>query len=149
DMNERILPHNIEAEQAVIGAIFLEPNAFSTALERIVSKDFYRANHQVIIEAMLNLYETVEQIDMVTVTTLLSNSDKLEIAGGVPYLTDVAGSVPTAANIDYYSQIVEEKAVLRRLIQTASDIVTNTFSKEDEVEEALDDAERTILEVSS
>src|SRR5699024_12792214 len=78
-----------------------------------------------------------------------SNSDKLEIAGGVPYLTDVAGSVPTAANIDYYSQIVEEKAVLRRLIQTASDIVTNTFSKEDEVEEALDDAERTILEVSS
>ncbi|HLR53583.1 MAG TPA: replicative DNA helicase [Pseudogracilibacillus sp.] len=148
-MNERIPPHNIEAEQAVIGAIFLEPNAFSTASERIESKDFYRANHQVIFEAMFDLFEKGEPIDMVTVTTLLSNSDKLEIAGGVPYLTDVAGSVPTAANIDYYSQIVEEKAVLRRLIQTASDIVTNTFSKEDEVEEALDDAERTILEVSS
>lgn len=148
-MNERIPPHNIEAEQAVIGAIFLEPNAFSTASERIESKDFYRANHQVIFEAMFDLFEKGEPIDMVTVTTLLSNSEKLEIAGGVPYLTDVAGSVPTAANIDYYSQIVEEKAVLRRLIQTASDIVTNTFSKEDEVEEALDDAERTILEVSS
>ncbi|HLQ96453.1 MAG TPA: replicative DNA helicase [Pseudogracilibacillus sp.] len=148
-MNERIPPHNIEAEQAVIGAIFLEPNAFSTASERIESKDFYRANHQVIFEAMFDLFEKGEPIDMVTVTTLLSNSEKLEIAGGVPYLTDIAGSVPTAANIDYYSQIVEEKAVLRRLIQTASDIVTNTFSKEDEVEEALDDAERTILEVSS
>ena len=97
-MNERIPPHNIEAEQAVIGAIFLEPNAFSTASERIESKDFYRANHQVIFEAMFDLFEKGEPIDMVTVTTLLSNSDKLEIAGGVPYLTDVAGSVPTAAN---------------------------------------------------
>src|SRR5699024_8503883 len=133
-MNERIPPHNIEAEQAVIGAIFLEPNAFSTTSERIELKDFYRANQQVIFEAMFDLFEKDEPIDMVTVSTLLSNSDKLEIAGGVPYLTDVAGSVPTAANIDYYSQIVEEKAVLRRLIQTASDIVTNTFSKEDEVE---------------
>src|SRR5699024_10400718 len=107
-MNERIPPHNIEAEQAVIGAIFLEPNAFSTDSERIESKDFFRANHLVIFEVMFDLFEKGEPIDMVTVTTLLSNSEKLEIAGGVPYLTDIAGSVPTAANIDYYSQIVEE-----------------------------------------
>src|SRR5699024_7335717 len=138
-----------EAEQAVIGAVFLEPDVFSEASERIGPKDFYRANHQVIFEAMYDLFEKGEPIDIVTVTTLLSNNEKLEIAGGVPYLTDIASSVPTAANIDYYSEIVEEKAVLRRLIQTASDIVTNTFAKEDEVEEVLDEAERTILEVSS
>lgn len=148
-MNERIPPHNIEAEQAVIGAVFLEPDVFSTASERVGPRDFYRANHQVIFEAMYDLFEKGEPIDIVTVTTLLSNNEKLEIAGGVPYLTDIAGSVPTAANVDYYSQIVEEKAVLRRLIQTATDIVTNTFAKEDEVEEALDEAERSILEVSS
>lgn len=148
-MNERIPPHNIEAEQAVIGAIFLEPDAFSTASERISPNDFYRASHEVIYEAMFQLFEKGEPIDIVTVTTLLANSDKLDIAGGVPYLTDLASSVPTAANIDYYSKIVEEKALLRRLISTATDIVTNTFSKEDEVEEVLDEAERSILEVSS
>jgi len=148
-MNERIPPHNIEAEQAVIGAVFLEPNAFSTAAERITPADFYRASHEVIFEAMFSLFEKGEPIDIVTVTTLLSNSEKLDIAGGVTYLTDVAGSVPTAANIDYYSKIVEEKALLRRLIHTATNIVTQTFSKEDEVSEVLDEAERSILEVSS
>lgn len=148
-MNERIPPHNIEAEQAVIGAIFLEPDVFSTASERIGPADFYRASHEVIFEAMYKLFEKGEPIDIVTVTTLLANSDKLDIAGGVTYLTDLASSVPTAANIDYYSKIVEEKALLRRLISTATDIVTKTFSREDEVEEVLDEAERSILEVSS
>lgn len=148
-MNERIPPHNIEAEQAVIGAVFLEPEAFSTAAERIGPNDLFRPSHQIIFEAMHQLFEKGEPIDIVTVTTLLSNSQKLDIAGGVTYLTDIASSVPTAANIDYYSKIVEEKAVLRRLIQTATDIVTSTFSKEDQVEEVLDEAERTILEVSS
>lgn len=148
-MNERVPPHNIEAEQAVIGAVFLQPDAFSTASERLVANDFFRANHQVIFEAMFELFEKGEPIDLVTVTTLLSNNQKLEIAGGVSYLTDIAASVPTAANIDYYSKIVEEKAVLRRLIQSATDIVTNTFSKEDQVEDLLDEAEKTILDVSS
>ncbi|HLR70572.1 MAG TPA: DnaB-like helicase C-terminal domain-containing protein, partial [Pseudogracilibacillus sp.] len=148
-MNNRIPPHNIEAEQAVIGAIFLEPDAFSTASERIGPTDFYRASHEVIFEAMYELFEKGEPIDVVTVTTMLSNSKKLDIAGGVTYLTDLAGSVPTAANIDYYSQIVEEKALLRRLITTATDIVTKTFTEEDEVEEVLDEAERSILEVSN
>ena len=148
-MNERTPPHNIEAEQAVLGAIFLDPEVFSTAAERIGPTDFFRASHEVIFESMYELFEKGEPIDLVTVTTLLSNSDKLEIAGGVTYLTDLASSVPTAANIDYYSKIVEEKALLRRLISTATDIVTKSFSREDEVEEVLDEAERSILEVSS
>jgi len=148
-VNERTPPHNIEAEQAVLGAIFLDPEVFSTAAERIGPTDFFRASHEVIFESMYELFEKGEPIDLVTVTTLLSNSDKLEIAGGVTYLTDLASSVPTAANIDYYSKIVEEKALLRRLISTATDIVTKSFSREDEVEEVLDEAERSILEVSS
>ncbi len=147
--NERIPPHNVEAEQAVIGAIFLEPEAFSTASERLVSTDFYRANHQAIFATMSSLSDKGEPIDVITVTTNLANSDQLEQVGGVTYLTDLASSVPTAANIEYYSKIVEEKALLRRLIKSATDIVTNTFAKEDAVEEVLDEAEKTILEVSS
>ncbi|HLR59363.1 MAG TPA: replicative DNA helicase [Pseudogracilibacillus sp.] len=147
--NERIPPHNVEAEQAVIGAVFLEPEAFSTASERLVSTDFYRANHQSIFATMSALSDKGEPIDVVTVTTHLANKEQLEQAGGITYLTDLASSVPTAANIEYYSKIVEEKALLRRLIRSATDIVTNTFAKEDAVEEVLDEAEKTILEVSS
>src|SRR5699024_394477 len=98
---------------------------------------------------MMKLSDRGEPIDLVTVTTMLSNEKTLDEAGGVSYLTDLASSVPTAANISYYSKIVEEKALLRRLIRTATDIVTTTYSQEGEVDDVLNEAERTILEVSS
>lgn len=147
--NDRTPPHNIEAEQAVLGAIFLEPDAFATASEILVAEDFYRVSHQRIYQAMMTLSDKGEPIDLVTVTTLLSNEDLLTEAGGVSYLTDLANSVPTAANISYYSKIVEEKSILRRLIRTATNIVTSTYTKEGDVEEVLNEAERDILEVSS
>src|SRR5699024_529002 len=106
-MSESIPPHNIEAEHAVIGAILIEPNAISTATESITAIDFYRTSHQVVFEAMFALFENGEPIDMVTVTRWLQDADKLDISGGVTYLTNLAQSVPTAANIDYYSRIVE------------------------------------------
>jgi len=146
--NDRTPPHNIEAEQAIIGAIFLEPEAFSAASEVLMPEDFYRAGHQRIFEAMMRLADRGEAIDVVTVTSALQDSKHLEEAGGVSYLTEVAGSVPTAANIEYYTKIVEEKAVLRRLIRTATDIVTDTFTREDEVDDVLNEAEKGILEVS-
>lgn len=146
--NERTPPHNIEAEQAVIGAVFLEPEAFSTASELLIPEDFYRAGHQRIFETMLRLSDRGEAIDVVTVTSALQDTKHLDEAGGVSYLTEVAGSVPTAANISYYSKIVEEKALLRRLIRTATDIVTDTFTREDEVEDVLNEAEKGILDVS-
>src|SRR5699024_8908607 len=147
--NDRTPPHNIEAEQAIIGAIFLEPEAFSTASELLMPEDFYRAGHQRIFEAMLKLADRGEAIDVVTVTSALQDSKLLEEVGGVSYLTEVAGSVPTAANIGYYSKIVEEKAILRRLIRTATDIVTTTYENEGDIDEILNEAEKNILEVSS
>ena len=146
--NDRTPPHNIEAEQAVIGAIFLEPEAFSTASELLQSDDFYRAGHQRIFQAMVTLSDKGEPIDLVTVTTLLSSNQVLDEVGGVSYLRDLASSVPTAANISHYSKIVEEKALLRRLIRTATDIVTTSFEKEGEVDDVLNEAEKNILEVS-
>src|SRR5699024_7891679 len=106
--DDRIPPHNIEAEQAVLGAVFLEPEAFASASELLVPEDFYRSGHQRIFEVMTKLSDQGEPIDLVTVTTELSNRKILDEAGGVSYLTDLAGSVPTAANIAYYSKIVEE-----------------------------------------
>lgn len=146
--NDRTPPHNLEAEQSVIGAIFLEPQAFSTASEVLVPEDFYRASHQRIFAAMMKLSDKGEPIDIVTVTTYLQNVKQLDEIGGVSYLSDVASSVPTAANIEYYCKIVEEKGLLRRLIRTATDIVSSSFEKEDEVEDVLNDAEKNILEVS-
>lgn len=147
--DDRTPPHNIEAEQSVIGAIFLAPQSFSTASELLMAEDFYRASHQRIFAAMMKLSDRGEPIDVVTVTTYLSNVKQLDEIGGVAYLTQVAESVPTAANIEYYSKIVEEKALLRRLIRAATDIVKSGFESEDAVEDALNEAEKSILEVSS
>lgn len=147
--NDRIPPHNIEAEQSVLGAIFLEPSAFSAASELLVPEDFYRVSHQRIFAAMMKLSDRGEPIDVITVTSFLNDAKQLDEVGGVSYLTQLAESVPTAANIEYYCKIVEEKSVLRRLIRTATDIVTSSFEREDEVEDVLNDAEKSILEVSS
>lgn len=149
EFNERIPPHNIEAEQSVIGAVFLQPEAFVSASEILRHEDFYRAAHQRIFAAMTHLADRGEPIDVVTVTTYLNDRKELEEAGGVSYLTQIAESVPTAANIEYYARIVEEKALLRRLIRAATDIVTAGFEREDEVDDVLNEAEKTILEVSS
>ncbi|CAG9622901.1 replicative DNA helicase [Sutcliffiella rhizosphaerae] len=145
---DRIPPQNIEAEQAVIGAIFLEPSALTQAAELVMPDDFYRAAHQKIYDCMLNLSDRGEPVDLVTVTSELANLKLLEEVGGVSYLSDIAGSVPTAANIEYYARIVEEKSILRRLIRTATNIAQEGYSREDEVAGLLNEAEKQILEVS-
>ncbi|WP_257351733.1 replicative DNA helicase [Pseudalkalibacillus decolorationis] len=146
--SDRTPPHNIEAEQAVLGAVFLEPEALTSATELLMPDDFYRAAHQRIFSVMVDLSEKGEPIDLVTVTSDLQDRRLLEEVGGVSYLSDLANAVPTAANIDYYGQIVEEKSLLRRLIRTATDIAANGYSREDEVEEILNEAEKNILEVA-
>ncbi|WP_240376294.1 replicative DNA helicase [Bacillus piscicola] len=145
---DRKPPQNIEAEQAVIGAVFLESEALVAASERLTPEDFYRAAHQRIFRAMLEIGEKGDPVDLVTVTSLLQNYNWLEEVGGISYLTDLANSVPTAANVGYYSKIVQEKSLLRRLIQTATEIATEGYESEEEVEIVLDHAERSILEVA-
>ncbi len=147
-LNDRTPPQNIEAEQAVLGAIFLADHALTTASERLMPEDFYRASHQRIFEVMLDIGEKGEPVDLVTVTAELQDRKWLDEIGGVAYLSDVADSVPTAANVEYYSKIVEEKALLRRLIRVATNIAKEGYASEEEVDSILDQAEKTILEVS-
>ncbi|TCJ02141.1 replicative DNA helicase [Cytobacillus praedii] len=145
---DRLPPQNMEAEQAVLGAIFLEPSSLTLASEILIPEDFYRAAHQKIFNAMLKLNDQGNAVDLVTVTEELSAAQLLEDTGGVSYLSELAGSVPTAANIEYYAKIVEEKSLLRRLIRTATSIAQDGYAREDEVEVLLGEAEKNILEVA-
>ncbi|WP_078556370.1 replicative DNA helicase [Bacillus alkalicellulosilyticus] len=145
---DRTPPQNIEAEQAVLGAIFLEEQALVSASETLQPEDFYRAAHQRLYTVMIELAEKGEPVDLITVTSELQDRKWLDDVGGVSYLTDLANSVPTAANIDYYCRIVEEKSILRRLIRVATTIAADGYTSEDEVDAILNDAEKTILDVA-
>jgi replicative DNA helicase len=145
---DRLPPQNIEAEQAVLGAIFLEPSALTLASEILIPEDFYRASHQKIYNAMLKLNDEGKVVDLVTVTEELAAAKLIEDTGGVSYLSELASSVPTAANIEYYARIVEEKSLLRRLIRTATEIASDGYAREDEVEALLSEAEKNILAVA-
>ncbi len=146
---DRVPPHNHEAEQSVLGAIFLEQTALITASEILIPEDFYRISHQKIFQTMLLLSDHGKPIDLVTVTEELSSKKELEDVGGLSYLTELANAVPTAANVGHYAKIVEEKSILRRLIRVATGIVEDGYTREDEVEALLSEAEKKVMEVSS
>ncbi len=144
----QIPPQNIEAEQAVLGAIFLQPSSIIVASEYLMAEDFYRVAHQKIFQVMLKLNNSGSAVDLVTVTEELSATKSLEDVGGVAYLSELAESAPTAANIEYYAKIVDEKSLLRRTIRVASQIVQDGYSREDEVEAYISEAEKSIMEVA-
>jgi replicative DNA helicase len=145
---DRMPPHNNEAEQSVLGSVLLQPSALISAMEYLQMSDFYRRAHQLIFQAMLDLNEKNEEIDVITVANLLETTNQLEDVGGAPYLAELANVVPTAANVEYYAQIVEERSLLRRLIQASTDIITDTYEESEDVSQILDGAEQRILEVS-
>jgi len=148
-MFDRIPPQNIEAEQAVLGAILLDSLALISVMEILRPEDFYRESHQRIYESMIDLNGENHPIDLITLTTRLQEKHHLSEVGGVQYLTELASSVPTAANVQYYAKIVEEKAMLRKLIRTATEIVQGGYAGADDVQELLGEAERRILEISN
>ncbi|MGG4397327.1 replicative DNA helicase [Paenibacillus thiaminolyticus] len=146
---DRIPPQNLEAEQAVLGAILLQSEALITAMERIQPEDFYDPAHQMIYEAMIELGEENQPVDLITLTAKLQAKQQLEDVGRISYLTKLANAVPTAANVDYYAQIIEEKSMMRRLIRTATQLVSEGYSGGEDVSGLLSDAERRILEISN
>ncbi len=148
-MQDRIPPQNIEAEQCVLSAMLLDKEAIAKATEILSSSDFYREAHRVIFNAMLELYNKNEAVDMVTVTEILRRDNKLEDVGGIAYVTGLANAVPTAANIKYHADIVAEKSVLRQLVRVSTEIATMGYEANDDVGVLLDTAESRILEISN
>ncbi len=145
---ERVPPQNLEAEQSVLGAMLIDKEAILKT-EFLAPEDFYKDSHRKLFETMRDLFEKGEAVDIITVTEELRQRGLLGEVGGVAYLTTLANAVPTAANVEYYARIVQEKATLRRLIQVATEIARRGYAAEEEVEEILDDAERSILGISS
>lgn len=146
---DRVPPQNIEAEQAVLGAILLEGDALITVMERLQAHDFYRADHQRIYEAMVEVSHEQEPVDIVTVTARLQDMKVIEDVGGVTYLSKLANAVPTAANVEYYAQIVEEKSLTRRLISAATQIVSDGYASGEDVADLLSEAEQKIMDISN
>ena len=146
-MKERVMPHNVEAEQSVLGSMFLSKYALQKCLENLEPELFYLDKHSNIFETIKKLNDSGTAIDLTTVTAELSNRNLLKQIGDVEYLTEIINSVPTAVNVDEYIKIVQEKAILRKLIIEATNIVTLGYDSTNDLSDTLDQAEKTILNV--
>jgi len=146
--SHKLPPQNVEAEQSVLGGILIENDAINKVLEILTPEDFYRDAHRRIYNALINLSARDEPADLITLTNELRNIDQLDAAGGASYITSLIDSVPTAANIEYYARIVKEKSILRQLIQTSTEIITESYQDRSDVESFLDEAERSIFQIS-
>ena len=145
---DRTLPHNLEAERSVLGAILVHNDAYNLAVQMVDSRDFYRDAHRRIFEKMIALNERGHAIDFVTLKEELSRSGELDEVGGPAYIASLSDGVPRATNIEYYARIVKEKATLRNLIFAANKILTNAYEADQESDLILDEAESAIFSVA-
>ena len=143
----RVPPQNIEAEQAVIGAMLLDKHVVPSVIETLASPDFYKAEHRAIFDAITELFSTGDPIDLITVSDRLKAAGMLEKVGGISYLANMANSLPTTASTKHYAKIVEEKAILRRLITASSTIMDMGYEASEEVSHVLDRAEQSIFDL--
>lgn len=146
-MPVRTMPNNLDAEKSVLGCAFLSKNSLTKICEDLYSDMFYSEQNQKIFEAIKRCYDNKVPIDITTVMDELEKKKDLSAIGGLDYLSEVIDSVPTAANLDYYIKIVKDKAVMRNLIETATDIVTDAYEEGDDITHLLDNAEKKILNV--
>ena len=146
--SHKLPPQNIEAEQSILGGVLIENYAVNKVMEVLAPDDFYRESHRKIYKALIDLSERDEPADLITLTNELKNNGHLDSVGGASYITSLIDSVPTAANIEYYVKIVKEKAILRKLIQTSTEIITQSYEDRGDVEGFLDEAERAIFDIS-
>ena len=144
----KLPPQSLEAEMSILGGILIDNDAINRVLEILLPEDFYRESHRKIFQAMMRLSDQREPSDLITMTDILRKQGELEEVGGAAYLATLVDYVPTAANISYYCKIVKEKAVNRKLISVATEIVTRGYDEQADVNELLDVAQKQIYEIS-
>lgn len=145
---DKLPPQNIEAEQSVLGAIIFDNEALAKTIELLTPEDFYKESHRRLYRSMIELFDKNEPIDIVTLTDYLRKTNELESVGGIPYLSELANSIPTSANIRNHSKIVREKALFRSLIQAATHITSSVYENSFEPDEMVDYAERIIFDIA-
>ena len=143
----KVPPHDIEAEQAVIGSMLTDSDAVSSSIEVLKEEDFYREDNRIIYSAMLNLYNRAEPIDLITLKSELETMGKFDKVGGYEYLSALPDKVPTTANVVKYIKIVEEKSTLRNLIKTANEIIEMGYDPTEEIEDVMECAEKKIFNI--
>src|ERR671935_2344585 len=145
---ERPLPHNLEAERSVLGAILLHNDAFNLAAEVIDATDFFRDAHRRIFDKMVKLAERGDAIDLVTLKEELGRAGEIDEVGGPAYIAALVDGVPRSTNVEHYARIIKEKATLRRLIFSATKIVSAAYEAEEDADVILDRAEHAIFAIA-
>ncbi|MCM1183440.1 MAG: replicative DNA helicase [Roseburia sp.] len=145
---KRILPHSIEAEQSVIGAMLMDKDAITVASEQITGEDFYGKQYGILFDAMVELNDEGKPVDLVTLQNRLKEMGVPPEISGMEYIRDVMSAVPTSANIKYYANIVAEKSTLRKLIRVNEEIANHCYSQKDSLEVILEETERKVFEIA-
>src|SRR5271170_4986947 len=149
---DRLPPHSPEAEMGVLGCALLSPNeCLGECIEKLKDSGaefFYDLRHQTIYEMLAEMFNTRQAIDVITVQQKLKDKQLLEQIGGIAYLSQLQDSVPSAANLSYYLEIVREKFLLRKMIQTCTEVVGRVYDYEGEVDVLMDEVERDVLRIS-
>ena len=145
---EKGLPHNIEAERCVLGAIILDNALINQAIEMLSREDFYSGSHKLVFENMLSLTEKSKAIDFVTLTEEIRNGGQLEAVGGASFVSSLIDGVPRLANLEFYARIVHEKSTLRNLIKKSNEIINTCYDQQEDVDAILDSAEKVIFDLA-
>lgn len=144
---QKVPPHDIEAEQAVLSSMFIDKEAVAAAMELLKSDSFYRPDHQLIFEATMELYSAGKPIDIITVKSRLEDKGVFEQVGGIAYIAQIASAVGSSVNARHYAQIVEQKAVLRRLIKTTTEISQECYDGKNNINTIMENAEKGIFDI--
>lgn len=145
---QRIPPHNLEAEQSLLGALLIDKQAIIKIADKVDADDFYKDSHGIVYDAMVDLYSKREPIDLLSLANRLDEADNLEKIGGRTFLTSLANIVPTSSNVVHYAEIVKKKATLRRLITASAKINELAFEESEDTAKILDEAEQQLFSVS-
>ncbi|MEG0228890.1 MAG: DnaB-like helicase N-terminal domain-containing protein, partial [Lachnospiraceae bacterium] len=144
---KRVLPHSIEAEQSVVGAMLMDKDAITVAMEIIIGEDFYQTAYGVIFDAIVELYNEGKPVDLVTLQERLKEKDVPSEISSLEFVRDLVSAVPTSANIKYYAEIVSEKSILRKLIRINEEIANTCYLAKEPLEAILDQTEKRVFEV--
>ncbi|MFH1824382.1 MAG: replicative DNA helicase [Candidatus Firestonebacteria bacterium] len=145
---DKLPPQNIDAEKSVLGSMLIEEEAIEKVLEILIADNFYKDLHKKLFSTIIHLYDSNQPVDIITVAEELKKRNELDIIGGVEYITELINTVPTSANVEYYANIVREKSSLRNLINVSTNIITEAYQENYEVDNLLDKAEHMIFNIS-